>query len=546
MLGHAEIGHGQLRVGLGIFWVSREEEMEFCDCIIVSMMLAKSPGFRNRCHCRSKMGTGGGLGETGMIKSVISALVPDQECALLYLMNLESLKAALAASPDNIPLLLMVAEALEDEFELGEARETLNRILELDSDHTGAQVAIARILDLEGRLSEAIIRVESICQAHSDCGEAWFLRARLTLKEGEAREARGYYETAIESDPALADGAFLEMLISSGATSAKEGKRAMMTANGEFIEEEDLEDELTGMQAVAAHELEMEFKVKNDCKFEDVGGMEEVKNDISMKIIHPLKNPEIFAAYGKKAGGGVLMYGPPGCGKTLLSQATAGEISANFFSVGLHQVLDMYIGGSENRLHQIFELARQCAPSVLFFDEIDALAADRRELKGSAGRTLINQFLAELDGSQNDNEGVLILGATNAPWHLDGAFLRPGRFDRMIFVPPPDQVAREEIVRIHAKDKPVVALDEAALAKRCEGFSGADIMAVFSRATESKMEEAMKKGKIIPVTGKDLVKSAKLVKPSTRKWFESAKNYALYANQSGFYDDVLIHMGIKK
>ncbi|MFT6378577.1 MAG: SpoVK/Ycf46/Vps4 family AAA+-type ATPase [Akkermansiaceae bacterium] len=320
----------------------------------------------------------------------------------------------------------------------------------------------------------------------------------------------------------------------------------MVTTSGDFLEEPDDDDELfTGLDGVAARELELEFRVKADKNFKDVGGMEEVKENIRMKIIHPLKNPDLFKAYGKKTGGGVLLYGPPGCGKTLLSQATAGEIKANFFSVGLHQVLDMYIGESEQKLHRIFELARKAAPSVLFFDEIDALAADRRDLRGSAGRTLINQFLTEV-GEEAQNEGVLILGATNAPWHLDSAFLRPGRFDRLVFVPPPDQVAREEILRIHAREKPVVALEESAVAKKCEGFSGADLRAVFDRATESKLEEAMKKGKIIPVTGKDLLKSAKLVKPSTRKWFESAKNYALYANQSGFYDEVLQYLGIKK
>jgi SpoVK/Ycf46/Vps4 family AAA+-type ATPase len=214
--------------------------------------------------------------------------------------------------------------------------------------------------------------------------------------------------------------------------------------------------------------------------------------------------------------------------------------------VGLHQVLDMYIGESESKLHKIFELARKAAPSVLFFDEIDALAADRRDMRQSAGRGLINQFLAELDGAQAENDGVLVLGATNAPWHVDGAFMRPGRFDRLIFVPPPDREARAEIAGIHGRQKPLVGFDPAAIAKRTEGFSGADLRAVFDQATEAALNEAMKKGTVVPITGKMLEKAAKEVKPSTRKWFESAKNYALYANQSGFYDDVLTYLGLKK
>jgi SpoVK/Ycf46/Vps4 family AAA+-type ATPase len=274
--------------------------------------------------------------------------------------------------------------------------------------------------------------------------------------------------------------------------------------------------------------------------------MEKVKEDIRMKIIHPLKNPELFAAYGKKLGGGVLLYGPPGCGKTLLARATAGEINASFFSIGLHHVLDMYIGESEQKLHKIFELARKAAPAVLFFDEIDALAADRRDMRQSAGRGLINQFLEELDGSRTSNDGVLILGATNAPWHVDGAFMRPGRFDRLVFVPPPDAPAREDIARIHGRGKPLVDFDPALLAKKSEGFSGADLKAVFERATEAALTEAMRKGAMVPVSGKMLFQACKEVKPSTRKWFESAKNYAIYANQSGFYDDVLTYLGLKK
>lgn len=465
-------------------------------------------------------------------------------------MDLESLRAALAASPENIPLLLMVATALEDEFELAESRETLEKVLQLDPSESKARLGLARLLDLEGRTSEAILRLEALLEENKRFAPGWLLRARLAWKEGEAGSARKFYERGIALDPSLKDEAFLTKLIQAGGTEGDSGKRARLTSSGTLLEEEeddeDDEDDLfAGLDEVAARELDLEFRVKADKKFDDVGGMEAVKDDIRMKIIHPLKNPDLFKAYGKKAGGGVLLYGPPGCGKTLLSQATAGEIKANFFSIGLHQVLDMYIGESEQKLHRIFELARQAAPSVLFFDEIDALAADRRDLRGSAGRTLINQFLTEV-GEEAENEGVLILGATNAPWHLDGAFLRPGRFDRLIFVPPPDQAAREEILRIHARQKPVVSLSEDAVAKKCEGFSGADLRAVFDLATEAKLEEAMKKGKVVPVTGKDLARSARKVKPSTRKWFESAKNYALYANQSGFYDDVLHYLGIKK
>ena len=468
-------------------------------------------------------------------------------------MNLDALKAALAASPENVLLLVMLAQACGEEFELEEAQGYWERVLALEPNNTEAQIGMAQLLDFDGKTSQAILRLEVLCAQDAGVGAAWLLRAKLALKEGEVGDAREFYERAQALDANLRDEDLLERIVRAGGNKAsgdEKKKRLVMTGDGQYVEkyeeEPEEEDETEGMDAVMARDLGIEFSKKGEVKFADVGGMEAVKENIRMKIIFPLQKPELFKAYGKKAGGGVLMYGPPGCGKTLLAKATAGEIESNFLSIGLHQVLDMYIGQSEQKLHQIFELARKYAPTVLFFDEVDALAADRRDMRQSASRGLINQLLAEMDGANGENDGVLILGATNAPWHLDSAFLRPGRFDRLLFVPPPDAEARQEVARIHAREKPVVNLEEETLAKKTEGFSGADIRAVFDQAVESTLEEAMKKGKVVPVTGKLLAKTAKQVKPSTRKWFESAKNYALYANQSGFYDEVLEFMGIKK
>lgn len=459
-------------------------------------------------------------------------------------MDIDALKAALSASPDNVPLLLLVAKAHEDRFELAESRSCFERVLVNDPTRAEALLGIARLLDFSGESSQAMVRLESLCTTHPDYAPAWLLRSRIVLEEGDASSARKFYDRAAALDPPATDDELLGQILKAG-----NGTRKIAMTNQGW-QEEDCENEdddlFEGMDAVAARDLDLEFRVKADIRFDDVGGMDKVKEDIRMKIIYPLKNPELFAAYGKKAGGGVLLYGPPGCGKTLLARATAGEINAAFFSVGLHQVLDMYIGQSEQRLHQIFELARKAAPSVLFFDEIDALAADRRDMRQSAGRGLINQFLAELDGAQSANDGVLILGATNGPWHVDGAFLRPGRFDRLVFVPPPDTPARAEIARIHSRGKPLVDFDPETLAKKTDGFSGADLRAVFDQATEQALAEAMRRGSMVPMTGKALIHAAKDVKPSTRKWFESAKNHALYANQSGFYDDVLTYLGLKK
>jgi SpoVK/Ycf46/Vps4 family AAA+-type ATPase len=276
--------------------------------------------------------------------------------------------------------------------------------------------------------------------------------------------------------------------------------------------------------------------------FAEVGGMEGVKEEIRLKIVHPLTYPELYRAYGKPIGGGILMYGPPGCGKTHLARATAGEIRANFIPVSISDVLDMWTGNSEKNLHALFEEARRTAPCVLFFDEVDALAARRSDLRHSTGRLTINQFLAEMDGMPHSNEGVLVLGATNAPWHLDPAFRRPGRFDRIIFVPPPDATARASILRVQLRGKPLERVDYDQLARKSNGFSGADLKAVVDVAIEGKLGESIQTGVPTPLTTRDLAGAITTLRPTTTEWFATARNHALYSNEGGAYDDVLTYI----
>jgi SpoVK/Ycf46/Vps4 family AAA+-type ATPase len=271
--------------------------------------------------------------------------------------------------------------------------------------------------------------------------------------------------------------------------------------------------------------------------------MDDVKDEIRLKIIHPFQHPELYAAYGKRPGGGVLLYGPPGCGKTHVARATAGELGSAFLSVGLEDVLSMWFGESEAKLHELFEQARRMTPCVLFFDEVDALGARRSDMRSSPGRQLINQFLVELDGVSSDNEGILVLAATNAPWHVDDAFRRPGRFDRVVFVPPPDRSARQEILRIHLAGRLHENVDLDAIAGRTEKFSGADLRALVDIAIEAKLAASLADGVPRPIATDDLLSAARRRKPTTAEWFQTARNYALHANQAGSYDAILEYLG---
>ena len=465
--------------------------------------------------------------------------------------NLDCLRQAVAVSPDNLPLLVMLGEGCLDHFLYDEAKLHFQRALAQQPDHSGALLGLAHTAYKQGNLSEAFVRAEALAVRLPASAAVWLLLSRLSFTEGNVEKAREFYAKARQADPGMSDQGLEKDLGKQPPLLPPEKSSAAISVEGDEFESGGDDDdspfgesrEKKGHGSASSSPLaELERPTIN---FGDVGGMNAVKEDIRMKIIHPLRNAELFRQYGKKTGGGVLLYGPPGCGKTLLSRATAGEIKATFLSIGIHQVLDMWLGSSEKNLHQIFQLARENTPAILFFDEVDALASDRASMKQSAGRNVINQFLAEMDGGAN-NDGILVLGATNAPWQVDPAFRRPGRFDRVLFVPPPDEEARTSIIEIMARGKPMLNLDARALAKRTKDFSGADLKAVFDLASEEKLGIAMRENRLVPISTDDLIRAAKSMQPSTKAWFESAKNYALYANQSGFYNDVLSFLGIKK
>ena len=274
----------------------------------------------------------------------------------------------------------------------------------------------------------------------------------------------------------------------------------------------------------------------------DVGGMTEVKQRLEAAFLAPMRNPELRRLYGKSLRGGLLLYGPPGCGKTFIARAVAGELGAKFLSVSLSDVLDMYIGQSERNLHEVFAAARRNAPCVIFLDEIDALGGKRQSMRHNAMRGTVNQLLTELDGAQSENEGVFVLAATNAPWDVDSALRRPGRLDRTLLVLPPDLEARAAVLKYHLRDRPIEGVDLAKLAKKTDGYSGADLAHLCESAAETALLDSAASGKVRMIGMPDLLAAAKEVKPSIESWFTAARNVAMFANDGGTYDDLLAYL----
>lgn len=284
---------------------------------------------------------------------------------------------------------------------------------------------------------------------------------------------------------------------------------------------------------------------KYNISFSDVGGLNELKKQANMKIIQPFKNPELFKKFKKSAGGGILLYGAPGCGKSYFARAIAGECGAAFYNVGIEDILDMYVGESEKNIKALFDTVRADRPAVIFIDEIDALGRKRELLKHSSLTTTINAFLAQMDGVESDNENILIIGATNAPWDVDSAFKRTGRFDRTFFVPPPDEDARVEIFELYLKDLPIDTLNYQQLSDISHNFSGADIKGIVDRVGETVIEQILASGEDGVITQDDLLDILESTNATTLEWFAMAKNVVEYANDSGIYDELKEYMSSK-
>jgi transitional endoplasmic reticulum ATPase len=430
--------------------------------------------------------------------------------------DLTVLRDAVRLSPTNVPLRQLLAEKLLGRGQAQEAEVEFRAALAHDGANVALKSGLAHAFYAQGKHGEALVLVEDAARSGAT-PKLLLLHARLLLHNQDRAQALQKYRAAIEADASLADADLADRL---GLSNVPVEAAAIPVPR----------------HPVQATEADPSAFERPELSFKDIGGMDDVKDDITIKVIAPLKRPELYGGYGKKAGGGILMFGPPGCGKTALARATAGEAKLAFLAVGINDVLDMWVGMAEKKLNALFEQARAAAPCILFFDEVDALAP-KRNMTYSANRPLVNQFLSEMDGVQARNEGVLILAATNAPWDLDSAFHRPGRFDRIVFVPPPDAVARAAILRIHLRGKPVETIDYDHLAAKTEQFSGADLMAVVDRAIEEKLRLAIKENwsSARPLTMKDLLAAAATIKLSTREWFATARNHALYADPEGRY-----------
>ncbi len=410
---------------------------------------------------------------------------------------LASLAAAVAAAPDDLPLRLHYGELLLQ----------------------------------AGRAVEALTEAATVVRADPGNTAAHQLMAAAT----QALQRQSTQEPPAETAPPPAETREPQTVGPEGSDSPFDWSEAEKAFDGVvppmFIDSDD------AGEAFAPGDVE-----QAGVRLADVAGMQQVKERLESAFLMPMRNPELRRLYGKSLRGGLLLYGPPGCGKTFIARAVAGELGARFYPVSLVDVLDMYIGESERKLRAIFDTARRNAPCVLFLDEVDAIGHKRTDLRGSGLRSVVQALLSELDGLEGSNEGVFILAATNHPWDVDSALRRPGRFDRMLLVLPPDEEARRAVLRLHLRNRPVENVDLKSLAKRTEGYSGADLAHVCETAAERAMADSVRSGHVRGIRQDDLQAAITEVRPSTGPWLEIARNVAQFANDSGTYDDLLAYL----
>lgn len=374
---------------------------------------------------------------------------------------------------------------------------------------------------------KAVDDFTKVIKLKPDFAEAYHLRGLAYEYAGSLSNAVADYEKALELNPELTEAK--THLDSAKAKKDQEGKGG------------------GGKEGAGA---DIKMLTKPDMTFNDVAGMDKMKEEIREAVVYPMSDPELARKYGKLGGGGILMYGPPGCGKTFIVKAAAGECGAGFINAKLSDLLDMYVGNTEKNIHKVFELARGNSPCILFFDEVDAIGGRRDQGEGAQYMKMaVNQMLYEMDGVEAHNENVLIIAATNAPWDVDPALRRSGRFSKKLYIPEPDYSSRVAILKMHAKKRPLaMAIPFNLLGFATAGYASADQKAIVDDAAtipwreaflgiEKKIEELTKGGmakeraeeiakkqvKQRPITLGDFVKSISKKRSSLPPWYEQAK-----------------------
>lgn len=428
---------------------------------------------------------------------------------------------------------------------LDEAIMNYRKAVDLDIHNQTAHHKLGLALHKKGMLDDAIREYKlALDISHADVD----LHCNLGLalyEKGKLDEALDEYDIALELDndnAAAYNNIGLIYYAKGMLDDAIENYTTALDISPEYdLAQKNLEKALTKQR-----ELLKEKKILKPglINFSAVGGLKEVKDEFKMAAIYPLKHHELFKFYKKKICRGILLYGPPGCGKTYIAKAVAGECDAEFFDIKITDIYNKYYGESEKNIHDIFEVARECSPAIIFIDEIDAIGARRDSRLEQFEKRIVNQLLIEISDLEHENSNITVIVATNTPWNIDPALRRPGRFDKLIFVPPPDLEAREKIFEIYMKDRPVEKINYEKLGKITKDYSAADIVQICEEATDIALREALlgKKSKTRSKPRKinmgDFLTAIEKRKSSLITWFNFAQQEIMESGEDDTFKEL--------
>lgn len=454
---------------------------------------------------------------------------------------IDSLVEALRSNPDAAPIRLHLAELLLNDGQADRAISELGTILGKDPANPKAQELLRRALGAPVSPTPPNDGRSNTTTPEATASESVRTQEATTNEPGGLDWAKLEREVGVDiAPPFVTDGSgFADVGTPDSAVAPDSTPIQRDDSAAPSAEDSDLDDD--GFITIRDGEDAKFFEEPEPVRITlaDVGGLEQVKNRLRLAFLEPMRNPEIAKAYGKSLRGGLLLYGPPGTGKTFLARAIAGELNAKFLSITIADILDGIMGASEKNVRHIFDRARDLAPCVLFIDELDSLGGKRSGYSNMGWmRNVVNQMLQEMDGVGSDNDGVFILAATNHPWDVDNALLRPGRFDRIVLVTAPDPEARATILKHSFKDRPIAGIDLDEAVAATHGFSGADLTHLVASAAERAMSDSIATGELRPIDMNDLRIALSEVKPSIGPWLQSARNVVDFANADGRYDDL--------
>ncbi len=371
--------------------------------------------------------------------------------------------------------------SLFEESKFDEAIKEYNEALKVDDKYADAYFNRALTERVTNDFDGAKRDLEVVMTLQPKSADAPLLIGDIAESKNDLLGARYWYEKSLASNPDYTEAKNRLEHIDSlmHVDSGIGGKGAAQQMVAKKPDEKDVIEE---------GQIKNVKFFKSDVMFDDVVGLEKVKRYLQENVVLAIKKPDLFKKYGKKLGVGLLLYGPPGVGKTYIVKAVAGEAGANVIIARVNQIVDMYTGNTEKNLHAIFDQARKNTPCVIFFDELDALGVKRGGDEpgggGSSGalRLAVNQFLVEMSGVETNPEGIFVIGATNNPWDIDPALKRSGRFGDSVYLKPPDYNARKNLFRYYTKNKPVGKLDFGRLSRATMGYSPADIERIADKA----------------------------------------------------------------